>query len=120
MMKISSIGKCYDDFTALQFSKTVTYRDYTGETYTDHTITLDGEYIMLYLQNFTSRKFFWDDNGIMTDWFTFVKKFENYITNHSDVITNVMTALKAKYNPIHNYSMTEEELSNRGSHRRQS
>ena len=107
MMKYTSIGKIYSNLSNEDLSRGINYRVYDGNTYVEDSYILNGEYLKQYLTNFTDRNFFYDDTATASEVFT--AKFANYCNVHADGFNQVLTALLAKYNPIYNYDMTENE-----------
>lgn len=109
MMRTAKISDFYSDLTSGDFNRRLMYHVYDGETATEEWYTLNGNFIVDYLVNFTDRKFFYASD-LNTPKQTFKEKFYNYCTSNEYLLDNIITALMAKYNPVHNYSMTEDQI----------
>jgi hypothetical protein len=84
------------------------YHVYDGETPSEEWYTLNGDFLLEYLANFTDRKFFYPSE-LYSAKEQFIRKYFYYIQSNEYLLDNIISALMAKYNPIHNYSMTEDQ-----------
>lgn len=108
MMRTAKISDIYSELSSTDFNRRIAYHVYDGETPSEEWYTLNGQFIVDYLINFTDRKFFYASD-LRTPVQTFREKFLNYCISNEYLLDNIITALMAKYNPIHNYSMTEDQ-----------
>jgi len=108
MMRTAKISDFYKDLVIADFNRSIIYHTYDGETASEKIYALDSQFIIDYLVNFTERKFFYPSD-IYTPREYFRTKFQTYCTTNEYLLDNIITALMAKYNPVHNYSMTEAQ-----------
>lgn len=108
MMRTAKISDFYGDLAITDFNRSIIYHTYDGETATEKLYALDSQFIIDYLVNFTERKFFYPSD-LYTAREYFSTKFQTYCTTNEYLLDNIISALMAKYNPIHNYSMTEDQ-----------
>ena len=108
MMRTAKISDFYADLVTADFNRSIIYHTYDGERATERLYALDSKFIIDYLVNFTERKFFYPSD-LYTAREYFRTKFQTYITTNEYLLDNIITALMAKYNPVYNYSMTEDQ-----------
>lgn len=108
MMRTAKISDIYSQLTSTDLTHRIEYHVYNGETASEEWYELNGEFIREYLVNFTERKFFYPSE-LYSAKEQFIRKYTYYIQSNEYLLDNVISALMAKYNPIHNYSMTEDQ-----------
>lgn len=108
MMRTAKISDFYKDLVIADFNRSITYHTYDGETPSEKLYALDSQFIIDYLVNFTERKIFYPSD-LYSPREYFRTKFQTYCTTNENLLDNIITALMAKYNPIHNYSMAEDQ-----------
>lgn len=108
MMRTAKISDIYSQFIGTDFTHRIMYHIYDGETASEEWYVLNGEFIREYLVNFTERKFFYPSEDHSAREY-FLRKYSYYIQSNEYLLDNIISALMAKYNPIHNYSMTEDQ-----------
>lgn len=108
MMRTAKISDIYSQLTNSDFSRRIMYHIYDGETATEEWYNLNSEFIRDYLINFTDRKFFYPSD-VYSPHEYLIRKYTYYMQSNEYLLDNIISALMAKYNPIHNYSMTEDQ-----------